>query len=213
MGLCSSKKIKTRVLASKYGTNKNKKAFYTKVRWYSSNDTVAKVDKSGKITAGTTPGECNIYAVAHNGRRTKIKVFVKNYARAKRYYNCWEEEDLSTLVYEHTDIIQDIAEYFSVNRLKENETLNIYLNNEAEVVVKPERKFSEKISREIEDLLVNFPYYLSINIDESEVAFISRKEDTDEALPGYVNFVFDNDCSQWSSQIAPHWEAVRFYPI
>lgn len=213
LGLCSSKKIKTRVLASKYGTNENKRAFSTKVRWYSSNNQIAKVDKNGKITAGTTPGKCNIYVVAHNGRRTKIKVTVKNYARAKRYYNCDKEEDLYTLVYEYTDIMQDIAEYFSVNRLKENETINIYLNNEAKVVIEPERKFDEKISREIEDLLVNFPYYLSINIDESEVAFISRKEDTDEALPGYVNFVFDNDCSQWSSWIAPHWEAVRFYPI
>lgn len=213
LGLCSSKKIKTRVLASKYGMNENKRAFSTEVRWYSSNNKIAKVDKKGKITAGTTPGKCNIYAVAHNGRRTKIEVTVKNYARAKRYYNCDKEEDLYTLVYEYTDIIQDIAEYFSVNRLKENETINIGLNNEAKVVVEPERKFDEKISREIEDLLVNFPYYLSINIDESEVAFISRKEDTDEALPGYVNFVFDNDCSQWSSWIAPHWEAVRFYPI
>lgn len=213
MGLCSSKKIKTRVLASKYGTNKNKKAFYTKVRWYSSNDTVAKVDKNGKITAGTTPGECNIYAVAHNGRRTKIKVFVKNYARAKKYYNCWEEEDLSTLVYEHTDIIQDIAEYFSVNRLKKNETLSIYLNNEAKVVVKPERKFSEKISREIENLLVNYPYYIGINIDVDCIDFVSKKEDTNEARPGHVIFWFDNDCSQWSGQIASHWQAVRFYPI
>ena len=213
LGLCSSKKIKIRVLASKYGMNENKRAFSTKVRWYSSNNKIAKVDKNGKITAGTIPGKCNIYAVAHNGRRTKIKVVVKNYARAKRYYNCDKEEDLYTLVYEYTDIIQDIAEYFSVNRLKGNETINIGLNNEAKVVVEPKRKFDEKISREIEDLLVNFPYYLSINIDESEVAFISRKEDTDEALPGYVNFVFDNDCSQWSSWIAPHWEAVRFYPI
>ncbi|MCI8956115.1 MAG: hypothetical protein HFG29_03875 [Eubacterium sp.] len=213
LGLCSAKKIKTRVLASKYGTNRNKKAFHTKVRWYSSNNIVAKVDKNGKITAGTAPGECNIYAAAHNGRRTKIKVVVKNYARAKRYYNCWEEEDLNTLVYEHTDVIQDIAEYFSVNRLKENETISIYLNNVAEVVVEPERKFSEKISREIEDLLVNFPYYIGINVDVDCIDFVSKKEDTNEARPGHVIFWFDNDCSQWSGQIASHWQAVRFYPI
>lgn len=213
LGLCSSKKIKTRVLASKYGMNENKRAFSTKVRWYSSNNKIAKVDKKGKITAGTTPGKCNIYAVAHNGRRTKIKVTVKNYARAKRYYNCDKEDDLYTLVYEYTDIIQDIAEYFSVNRLKENETINIGLNNEAKVVVEPERKFDEKISREIEDLLVNFPYYIGIDIDVDCIDFVSKKEDTDEALPGHVIFWFDNDCSQWGGQIAPHWQAIRFYPI
>lgn len=213
LGLCSSKKIKTRVLASKYGMNENKRAFSTKVRWYSSNNKIAKVDKKGKITAGTTPGKCNIYAVAHNGRRTKIKVTVKNYARAKRYYNCDKEDDLYTLVYEYTDIIQDIAEYFSVNRLKENETINIGLNNEAKVVVEPERKFNEKISREIEELLVNFPYYIGIDIDVDCIDFVSKKEDTDEALPGHVIFWFDNDCSQWGGQIAPHWQAIRFYPI
>ena len=212
LGLCSSKKIKASVSASKYGTNKNKKAFSTKVRWYSSNTSIAKVNKSGKITAGAKVGKCYVYAVAHNGAKTRITVVVKNYAKPKNYYNCWEEDDLYTLVYDYTNSIQNIAEYFSINRLKENEKIKIELNDDAEVVITPKARFDEKINKEIENLLVNFPYYISIKIYEDRVEFISKKEDEKTSLSGYVRFWFNDDCSAWSTQIASHWEAVRFYP-
>ena len=47
-----------------------------KVRWYSTNVNVAKVNKNGKVTA-VGKGSCTIYAIANNGVRNSVKVKVK----------------------------------------------------------------------------------------------------------------------------------------
>ena len=47
-----------------------------KVRWYSSNTSVATVNQNGKIKA-VGKGTCTVYAVANNGIRNSVKVTVK----------------------------------------------------------------------------------------------------------------------------------------
>ncbi|MFQ9516328.1 MAG: hypothetical protein ACLRZ9_10975 [Eubacterium sp.] len=213
LGLCSSKKITARVTASKYGTNKKKKAFSKKVRWSSSNKEIAKVSKQGVITAGTKAGSCYVYAKAHNGRKTKILVTVKNYARAKSYYNYGEESDIYALITDYKTPIQDIAEYFSMHRPADKETIYITLNDETEMVVKPQNADLGNLKQTIESLLVDFPYYIEIKVVSDGVDFILHQQDSDKSPVGYVSFLFDNDCSEWDTQIAPHWEAWRSYPI
>ena len=46
-----------------------------KIRWYSSDNNVAKVSRNGKITA-VGGGTCTIYAVANNGVSAYVKVTV-----------------------------------------------------------------------------------------------------------------------------------------
>ncbi|MFQ9516327.1 MAG: hypothetical protein ACLRZ9_10970 [Eubacterium sp.] len=216
LGLCSSKKITARVTASKYGTNKKKKAFSKKVRWSSSNKEIAKVSKQGVITAGTKAGSCYVYAKAHNGRKTKILVTVKNYARAKSYYikNNYthaEDIDIYTLITEYKTEIQDIAEYFSIHRPKD-EIIEMTLNDEAEMVVSPPNTDFGKIREEIETLLVDFPFYISIKVYPDSVEYALQEKNDEDSLTGYVTFWFDNNCNEWDTQIAPHWDAFRFIP-
>ena len=47
-----------------------------KIRYVSSDSSIAKVNSKGKITAKKA-GSCNIYAIAQNGRAAKIAVTVK----------------------------------------------------------------------------------------------------------------------------------------
>jgi len=66
-----SKKVKAKLKA---GSLKVKS--HRKVAWESDNESIAKVNKKGKIT-GVKKGTCNIYAYAQNGVFAKVKVTVK----------------------------------------------------------------------------------------------------------------------------------------
>ncbi len=213
LGLCSSQKLKSKVIATRYGKNKKKKPFSDKVRWYSSDTSVATVDQNGVVRAGAAPGTCSIYAMAHNGARTEVKVNVKNYAREDDFYNYGEEDDIYTLITDFKPQIQNIGEYYSIHRIGEDDVIDIDLDDYANVVITPDNADIGNLRDDIEKLLVDFPYYISIRITCNRVEFVLKKEDSDEALKAYVAFWFDNDCSEfWDIQIGPHWTAYRFYP-
>lgn len=213
LGLCSSKKVTAKIMPSQYGKNKKKKAFNTKVRWYSSNPSVAKVNREGLITAGKKPGKCNVYAISHNGTRTKVEVIVKNYARVEDYYNYNIDTDVYELLANYKQQIQKIAEYYSINRIKEGTTIQFRLNEKAKVVVTPANADIGELQKVIETLLVDFPYYINISIHSDCVIYILRKQENKTSLPAQVEFWFDNNCNKWwEIQIASHWTAYRFVP-
>jgi len=66
------------VKATLKGVKSGKKilSHVSKVRWYSSDTSVAKVTSSGKIRA-VGKGKCTIYALANNGIKSSVKVTVK----------------------------------------------------------------------------------------------------------------------------------------
>ena len=212
LGLRSSQKLKSRVIASKYGMNKKKKPLSTKVRWYSSNPSIADVDNNGVITAGIKPGNCSIYAKAHNGAKTEVKVIVKNYAKEDDFYNYGQEDDIYTLITYFKPQIQNIAEYYSIHRRKKGDSIYIELDDQANIVITPSDADMGNLREDIENLLVDFPYYVSIRVTCNSVDYILQEEEREDALKGHVTFWFDNDCSQWDGQIADHWEAYRNYP-
>lgn len=211
---CSAKKVKCIIKASKYGTNKKKEVLSKKVRWYSSNISIAKVDGTGKITAGKNTGKCYIYAKAHNGVTSKVKVNVKNYARPTEYYNIPEENDILILLTDYKREIQKIAEYCQQNRITGNKLVTISLEKDLSIAIKGGNFDIAPIKKEVENLLIHFPYYINIEIGPGSVRFITTKSQDDEALPGIVHYSFDNTWNKlYDTQIASHWIAYRFRPI
>lgn len=151
-------------------------------------------------------------AVAHNGKKTGIAVYVKNYAR-QNFGNYPIENDLYTLVTDYKDEIQNIAEYYSTHRIGENKVIWFSLNDDAQVEVEPVDTEYSVVRKSIEKVLINFQYYVKIDIHSDSVDFRVKMDNKNNSLMGWVTFYFDNDCSQWSSgRIASHWEAWRFYP-
>ena len=214
LGLCSSKKISCYVLAAKYGKHKKKEAFSTKVRWKSSDTSVATVDKKGNITARAKTGSCHVYAIAHNGTRTKIKVIVKNYAKVKEYYNYNRGRDIYTLITDYKTPMQNIAEYYSIHRLESGKEIKFWLNDEAEVMVMPQNADIGDLREDIETLLIDFPFFIKITVCCDSVEYRLNLAEEEKVSYRQVEFLFDNNCSQWQSiQIASHWIGYRFYPV
>lgn len=214
LGLCSTKEIKSRVVASQYGKNKKKQPISKYIRWTSSDSEIATVNQKGVITAGSKLGVCYISAKAHNGAESKIKVTVKNYAKTNDYYNYGKWDDIYTLITDFRTEIQNIAEYYSVHRVKAGNPIKFDLNDEAELVVSPQNADVGSLRKDIEKLLVDFPYYISVEVYSDNVEFVLKKEDNDNSLPAYVTFFFDNNCNEWwNIQIASHWTAYRFQPV
>lgn len=215
LGLCTAKKVTAYSKPAKYGKNKKKKVISNQIRWNSSDPAVARVDRKGVITAGVKAGTCSVYAKAHNGTRTKIKVIVKNYARAKSYDGKYiGQKDIYMLITDYKRQMQNIAEYYSIHRVKKGEKISLSLNKDAKVVITPPDADIGNLQKDIETLLVDFPYYISINVYGDLVDFILWQEDSEASIPGYVRFFCDNNCNKWESiQIASHWVAYRRYPI
>lgn len=212
LGLCSSGTIETYIKPRKKG--KNNKSISQKVRWSSSDTSIATVNKEGVIEAKAKEGKCYVYAISHNGRTTKITVNIKNYARVSDYYNYGEiGVEVNALLEGYKEEIQSIAEYYSINRIEKGSVIEITLNDKAEVEISPQDADIGQLKEKIEKLLVDYPYYIDIEVHSDTVEFILKKEDTDECLEVYVTFWFEYNCNMWDTQIASHWDAWRFLPI
>ena len=95
------------------------KAYSKKIRWSSSNPSLVKVDKNGRITAASdkTTGTAYIYVMAHNGVQKKIKVSVVNYALLGSVKNLKKvnENSVKELLTISKNDTSKIAEYFQYN--------------------------------------------------------------------------------------------------
>ncbi len=210
LGLCSGYQLTAESIPAKFGLNEAKRVFSPKIRWFSSDKTIATVSANGRIQAGKTVGRCTVYAVAHNGIRTGITVEVKNYAKASGYYNYGSRPEVIELISNYTPHIQKIAEYFSVNKMNAEETLEISINDNAEIVLSNPVKDVTPVQKELEELLPNYPYPISIYITSTRVHFRIGER----PCSGYVAFVFDDDCHEFiHERIASHWKVCWFYPV
>lgn len=208
LSFCSAKKIKAKIEASRFGLNKKKKPFSSKVRWYSENKEIATVDKRGIIRAKKTVGSCYVYAVAHNGRKNRVFVSVKNYANPKSFYNYGEQEDVYSLIKDFGPRIKNIAEYYCKKRISDKEQIKYSLNESAIIEVLPRDTEYNDVKSDINDLLTNYPYDIEIEITSEYVMYIIKNKVF--PLPTYVLFSFDKSGSDTPEiQIASHWTMWR----
>ena len=86
-----------KVKASRYAANSRAQIYDSKIRWYSSDESVAKVDKNGAITTQGKERSCKVYARAHNGNVTWIKVYAEDYTTNVKFENVLAMMDLKRL--------------------------------------------------------------------------------------------------------------------
>lgn len=122
LGIGESSRLKPTVEITKKSKKSKKvkqKAYSKKIRWSSSNLSLVKVDKNGRITAASdkTTGTAYIYVMAHNGVQKKIKISVVNYALLGSVKNFKKVDDnaIKKMITDNKTDTAKIAEYFQYN--------------------------------------------------------------------------------------------------
>ncbi len=189
-------KIKVRIKTSTHAGNKRAKVYDKKLRWYSSDKKIARVNDKGVVTPTGKPGVCQIYARAHNGNCTgDITVKVVNYARPDQFRDVEHtQKDIAKLLTDYPEELKDIAEYFErIHAQKKGKEPigSLHLNDErTAVVTKSELEF-----KEIQDVLYkvmdSFPGEMMITITADGVKF-DLSDDVNFNALSYVFFDVDD---------------------
>ncbi len=185
-------KIKVRIKPSTHAGNKRAKVYDKKLRWYSSDKKIARVDDKGIVTPTGKPGVCQIYARAHNGNCTgDITVKVVNYARPDQFRNVEHtQKDIAKLLTNYPEELKDIAEYFErihAEKKGKEPIGSLHLNDErTAVVTKSELEFKE-IKDVLHKVMDSFSGEMMITITADGVKF----DLSNEIYYNIVRFCFD----------------------
>lgn len=196
--------LSAKVKASSYSKAKNKVVLSKKVRWYSSDTDVVRIDKKGHVIARTKQGECYVFAKAHNGKKSnKIRIVVENYAKPKKITTSLWAAAANPNKYGQTlemfnryyNDVTNIAEYFSVNRLLGNETYECWMEN-GKVIVNTNKAVSEEIQQLIYKFIKNFPYNIRLKVTSEYVAFTEVYEMSETNKKDIMNVVYTYDMNK-----------------
>ena len=123
-----------KIKATRYAANSRAQIYDSTIRWFSSDETIARVDKNGAITTQGKEGSCKIYARAHNGNVTWIKVYAEEYATNVKFRNVQAMlDDMQNLINGYQTEIEQIAAYFEKNKAEhpnKNQEMTFTLNDE-----------------------------------------------------------------------------------
>ena len=168
LGLYETAEPEVVIEKSKYSKNKKAVVVDTALRWYSTDESIASVDEKGVIHSKNTPGQCQVYARAHNGNYTK-KIDVKVY----RYAYPAQFEDLEStqpvmedFVKMYQEDMKVIAEYFEIGEKNGNVKNGIFKISDDRTRI--ETNLSEEeyapVKQNLWNILSDYPGDLGIGV-------------------------------------------------
>ena len=215
LGIRMTAKCGAKLTPKKYKKGKGKKVISKKLRYRSSNPSIATVDKKGVVTAGVNTGNCYIYVTAHNGMTAKMKVTVVDYAKPDKflYYN-GESKVINVLLNEYKDEVCNIASYFTKNKVGTEAEIYIKVDKAGNIEFTPLTVDCEEIREDIEKLLKSFPTYMHIRVTSFDVIFFMDENPKKLTVTQEVIYSFDEDLLNLDSDMlmAPHWMYLIQYP-
>ena len=211
MGICSELLISDDVLGE--DTKASDPAVISdKLVWSSSDESIAKVDQNGRVTAMEKEGTCYITARAHNGVKEKIKMNIVNYARPKSFpYYRGEYQYVNIMLTTYRENVFNIATYFTVNR-KKGVWGDIKMDEEGNITGYPDFDNIAEIEEDVRTILANFPLVTEISYSNDRVEFLMKYNKYGSSYCR-IDYHIDDDMSDDVNRIAPHWAAVNFYPM
>jgi hypothetical protein len=208
IGLCSNVRLETTIFADEQSKNKNPRVFSKKVRWVSSDKTMAKVNKQGRLISFDKEGTCYVGAITHNGKTKKIKVNVINYANPKSFpYYEGSNVYINDLLMNYRTEVSNIATYFT-KYAKNDEIEVIERDANGNIIGMPQFDNISEIKADIDKLITQFPLVMKIYYSNQGVSF---KMNYDASGSSYCEVAYYkwNDCEDSPLKIAPHWTAKQ----
>ncbi|MCI8507131.1 MAG: hypothetical protein HFJ06_01015, partial [Lachnospiraceae bacterium] len=211
MGICSELLISGNIIEEDTKASESV-AISDKLVWSSSDESIAKVDQNGRVTAMDKEGTCYITARAHNGVKKKIKMNIVNYARPKSfpYYNGGKEY-VNIMLTTYRENVFNIATYFTVNK-NEDVWGTFKMDEEGNITGYPDLDNIAEIEEDVRTILANFPLVTEIFYSNERVEFL-MKYDKYGSSYCKIEYCIDDDMSGVVNRIAPHWAAVNFSPM
>ena len=168
-----------KVKATRYAANSRAQIYDSTIRWFSSDETIARVDKNGAITTQGKEGSCKIYARAHNGNVTWIKVYAEDYATNVKFENVPAMlDDMQNLINGYQTEIEQIAAYFEKNQAEHPnkiQEMTFMLSDDRKEVVgivdKGETIYYRNVAEIMLRVLQSFPGDMEIIVIDGVVRF------------------------------------------
>ncbi len=211
MGICSDLLISDDVLGEDTKAS-DPVVISDKLVWSSSDESIAKVDQNGRVTAMEKEGTCYITARAHNGVKEKIKMNIVNYARPKSFpYYGGEYKYVNIMLTDYRENVFNIATYFTVNK-NEDVWRTIKMDDEGNITGYPDFDNISEIEEDVRTILANFPLVTEIFYSSERVEFLMKFDKYGNSYCR-IDYRIDDDMSDASGRLAPHWAYTQFSPM
>lgn len=212
MGVYGKKKLQPLIYPDQYTKRRKARTISKKVHWYSSDNTMVRVNQGGGITSLGKEGSCYIYLRAHNGVTGKIKVTVKNYAQPDSFpYYDGRSKYTTELLVNYKKEICGIATYFTKYGAKVGSGV-ITTDEQGNINGMEGLTNYTEIEKEVKRLLTEFPLVTEIHYSENLVSFVMK---FDVYGNSYIEVTYSakNDYLDSPLCIAPHWKKKQFSPM
>ena len=211
MGICSELLISGNIIEED-SKIPNPVVISDKLVWSSSDESIAKVDQNGKVTAMEKEGTCYITARAHNGVKKKIKMNIVNYARPKSFpYYDGGHKYVNMMLTTYRENVFNIATYFTVNR-KKGVWGDIKMDAEGNITGYPDFDNIAEIEEDVRTILANFPLVTEISYSSNRVEFLIKYDKYGNSYCR-IDYCIDDDLSDTIGRLAPHWAYTQFSPM
>ena len=212
VGICSTLRMSGHIIGDSSVKALNTKIITEQLIWSSSDETIAQVDKNGVVTTKEKEGTCYITARAHNGVKGKVKINVINYARPKSFpYYDGGYKYVDIMLTDYRENVFNIATYFTVNK-NEDVWGTIKMDEEGNITGYPGFDNIAEIEEDVRTILANFPLVTEIFYSSERVEFLMKFDKYGNSYCR-IDYRIDDDMSDASGRLAPHWAYTQFSPM